>query len=151
MRSFFINAIIEMLFATLCCMAILHPVVGTVKDCSSASHTGHITLLTMDPPAPVSGAWVTIHVEYTLDKTVTGGSATYTASLNGFPLTPTTDDLCDDMESGTTPCPIQAGPVSFTGLSQLGDGTIHGTIAATTTWKDQDGEEILCWGFTVRV
>lgn len=122
-----------------------------VKDCSSATHTGHITSITMDPPSPISGDYVTFFIDYTLDKTVTGGLATYTASYNGFPLTPTTEDLCTDMKITTTPCPISAGLVKFQGVSQIGDGTTHGTIATTTTWKDQDGEEILCWGFSVRI
>ena len=122
-----------------------------MKDCSTESHTGHISTLTMEPPAPISGEWVKIRVGYTLDKTITEGKATYTASFNGFPLAPTTDDLCTDMKTTTTPCPIQAGEVSFEGLSQIGDGSTHGTIVATTTWMDQDGEEVLCWGFTVRI
>lgn len=123
---------------------------ATMKDCSNDVHTGHIESLTMDPPAPISGDWVTVHIAYTLEKPITGGQAIYTASLNGFPLTPTTNELCTDMETTTTPCPIQAGQVSFEGISQLGDGTIHGTISATTTWIDQDGEEVLCWGLSVR-
>ena len=105
----------------------------------------------MDPPAPKSGDWVNFYVDYTLGKTVTGGTATYTASFNGFPLTPTTEDLCTDLKTTSTPCPVLAGLVQFEGLSQVGDGTTHGTIATTTTWKDQDGEEIICWGFTVRI
>lgn len=124
---------------------------ATMKDCSKESSIGEITALTMDPPAPVSGSWVTIHVDYNLAKTVTGGKATYTASFNGFPLSPTTDDLCADLLNTNTPCPVSAGAVSFLGLSQIGDGSIHGTLAATTTWADQDGSEILCWGFTVRI
>ena len=105
----------------------------------------------MTPAAPISGDIVDIYIQYDLDKTITGGTATYTASFNGFPLSPTTDDLCADMNGTTTPCPILAGAVSFTGASQIGDGTTHGTIAATTTWTDQDGDQILCWGFTVRI
>ena len=123
----------------------------SVKDCSSGSHTGHITLITMDPPAPISGDWVTISIDYVLDRDVTGGTAVYTAAFNGFPLTPTTDDLCTDLKDTTTPCPISAGKVNFAGLSQIGDGTTHGTIVATTTWKDQDGNQIICWGFSVRI
>ena len=135
----------------LCFLSLLQTSFGIVKDCSSTTHTGHISVITMDPPAPVSGDWITIHIEYTLDKTVTGGKATYTASFNGFPFQPTTNDLCTDMEHTTTPCPISAGPVVFEGISQIGDGSIHGTLVTSTTWTDQDGSEILCWGFTVRI
>ena len=124
---------------------------NTMKDCSMQTHTGHITNLLMDPSAPVSGQYVNIIIDYTLDTTVTDGVATYTASFNGFPLTPTTQALCPDLEFTSTPCPINAGIVHFVSSSQIGDGTTHGTVAVTTTWKDQDNNEILCWGFTVRI
>jgi hypothetical protein len=124
---------------------------ATMKDCTPAVSTGHISSLTMTPAAPISGATVDITIDYTLSKTVTSGTATYTATFNGFPLPPTTNDLCTDMATTTTPCPINAGAVHFVGTSQIGDGTTHGTIAATTTWTDQDGEPVLCWGFTVRI
>jgi len=124
---------------------------GVMKDCSTTVSTGHIIALTMTPAAPISGDTVDIVIDYSLDKTITGGTATYTASFNGFPLSPTTNELCTDMAKTTTPCPIIAGTIHFVGKSQIGDGTTHGTIAATTTWADQDGEQILCWGFNVRI
>jgi len=105
----------------------------------------------MDPSAPVSGAYVNIIIDYTLDTSVTDGTVTYTASFNGFPLTPTTQSLCPDLKYTTTPCPINTGDVHFEGSSQIGDGTMHGTLGVTTTWKDQNNNEILCWGFTVRI
>lgn len=123
----------------------------TMKDCSIEPHTGHITSLNMNPSAPGSGDYVNIEIDYILDTTVTDGMVTYTASFNGFPLTPTTQALCPDLEYTTTPCPISAGNVHFISSSQIGDGTTHGTIVATTTWKDQDNNQILCWSFTVRI
>ena len=124
---------------------------STMKDCSSGSSTGHIKSISMNPSAPVSGQYVNIIIDYTLDTSVTDGTAIYAASFNGFPLTPTTQSLCADLEHTTTPCPIYAGDVHFEGSSQIGDGIIHGTVSVTTTWKDQNENEILCWGFAVRI
>ena len=132
-------------------VALSQTIYKNVKDCSIEPHTGHITSFVMDPSAPVSGQYVNIIIDYTLDTTVTDGMATYTASFNGFPLTPTTQPLCPDLEYTTTPCPISAGNVHFEGTSQIGDGNIHGTIVTTTTWKDQNNNQILCWSFTVRI
>ena len=126
-------------------------VYGTMKDCSNSISTGHITSLLMNPSAPVSGQYVTITVDYILDNTVTDGMATYTASFNGFPLTPTSEPLCSDLDKTSTPCPIIAGDVHFEGISQIGDGSTHGTIMVTTTWNDQNNNQIICWGFTVRI
>jgi hypothetical protein len=106
--------------------------------------------MSMTPPAPKSGDNVLIEIDYNLEYPITDGLAIYTASFNGFPLTPTTEPLCPDFEK-TTPCPVQVGPVHYEVFLQLGDGTTHGTLATTTTWKDQGGNEVVCWGFTVRI
>ena len=121
------------------------------QDCSNSAHSGHIVSMAMTPSAPVSGDWVLIDVDYNLDKSVTNGNAIYTASFNGFPLSPTTDDLCTDLANTTSPCPINTGFVHYEGIAQIGDGSIHGTIVTTTTWNDQDNYQILCFGFTVRI
>lgn len=43
---------------------------------------------------------------------VTGGSAVYKATLNGFPVVNSKDDLCSDLSGGDDPCPLAAGDVS---------------------------------------
>jgi len=140
-----------MIFGLLCFGFGFDSASGGVSDCTKMGSSGHITSITMDPPAPKSGDYATFYIDYTLDKTVTSGLVTYTASFNGFPLKPTTEDLCADLKPTTTPCPIEMGLVHFEGIVQIGDGTTHGTLAATTTWADQDGQEIVCWGFAVRI
>ena len=146
------NALWLSMFVVLCKSVINHsePILSTVKDCSSGSSIGHIQTLSMNPSAPVAGQFAIVTVDYLLDSVVTNGEAKYTASFNGFPLTPTTQALCPDLEK-TTPCPISPGLVHYEGSVQMGDGTTHGTVAATTTWYNQDGLEIVCWGFTVRI
>ena len=122
----------------------------SITDCSTASSIGHIRKLSLEPAAPISGEWVMVSIEYDLDTDVTDGVASYSASYNGFPLTPTTEPLCPDFAK-TTPCPISAGPVYYQNMIQMGDGTIHGTVSTTTKWSDQFNFQILCWGFTVRI
>lgn len=124
--------------------------VNGTKDCSTGTTIGHIQTISMNPSAPVAGQIVHFAVEYLLDSLVTDGEAKYTASLNGFPLSPTIQPLCPDVEK-STPCPISAGLVKYEGDVQMGDGTVHGTLDATTTWYNQEGIEIVCWGFTVRI
>jgi hypothetical protein len=123
----------------------------TMKDCSSSNTLGHIQSLTMDPSAPVAGQFVIVTLDYVLDKAVTAGTAKYEASFNGFPLTPTIDDLCTDLADSTTPCPLFAGPIQYMTSLQMGDETTHGTLDAKVTWTNQDSEQILCWEFVVRI
>jgi hypothetical protein len=119
---------------------------STMKDCSKEPRIGHITNLIMDPPAPVAGQFAIVKLDYTLDKDVIGGKAKYEAFFNGFPLPPTTDDLCTDL-----PCPLLTGPIHYEEVVQMGDATTHGTLDAKVTWTDQDDETIVCWEFVVRI
>ena len=123
---------------------------ATMKDCSSASTIGHITNLRMDPAAPVAGAYTVVTVDYTLDTPVLAGTVKYELSFNGFPLTPTVNDLCTDLAE-STPCPLAAGPIQYTTTLQMGDDTIHGTLDGKATWTSQALEEIICWEFVVRI
>jgi hypothetical protein len=123
---------------------------GTMKDCSVGPHIGHIRSMSMDPSAPVAGAWAQITIDYDVDSDVTAGDALYEGSFNGFPLPPTTEPICPDFANTTSPCPILQGPVYYQNWVQMGDGNIHGTLQASTTWGDQNGNQILCWSFTVR-
>ena len=143
------NTFLFSLFASIA-YGISNHTLHTVNDCSSGSHIGHIESITMTPSSPVAGQEVILSVDYVLDSLVTGGEAKYTASFNGFPLSPTTEALCPDVES-STPCPIAAGKVHYESPITMGDSTTHGTLVATTTWTNQDGLQIICWGFTVRI
>jgi hypothetical protein len=99
----------------------------------------------MDPVAPISGDYAVVTVDYTLYAPITKGTAKYEASFNGFPLEPTVNDLCTDVD-----CPLVSGANQYQTAFQMGDGTIHGTLGATVTWFSPEAE-IMCWGFTVRI
>ena len=127
------------------------PEVHSIQDCSVGPHIGHIREMSLNPAAPVAGGWVMVTIDYDVDSDVTAGDAIYEGSFNGFPLNPTSEPLCPDFANTTSPCPISLGPVYYQNWIQMGDGTIHGTLQATTTWNDQNGNQILCWTFTVRI
>jgi hypothetical protein len=130
---------------------LLAPLVSaTMKDCSSTNTIGHITNLSMDPISPVAGSNAIVKVDFMLDAPVTAGTVKYEVSFNGFPLTPTVNDLCTDLEGSTSPCPIVAGPSEYLTDLQMGDDTTHGTLAGKATWSTET-QEILCWEFAVRI
>jgi hypothetical protein len=121
-----------------------------MNDCSIGYHIGHIREMSLEPAAPIAGEWVHVMVDYDLDSEVTGGEASYAATFNGFPLTPSVDSICQDFANTTSVCPIAPGPVFYQNWFQMGDGILHGTLSASTSWSDQNGTPILCWEFTVR-
>ena len=123
---------------------------ATMKDCSSTNTIGHITNLYMDPMSPVAGANAVVTVDFTLDAPVTAGTVKYEISFNGFPLAPTVNDLCTDLEGSTSPCPLPTGPSEYMTTLQMGDTTTHGTLAGKATWSTEI-QEVLCWEFAVRI
>ncbi len=81
---------------------------------------------------------------------VTGGIAKYAVTLNYFPLPATNDDLCVDQAGGSDPCPLAVGHHHDESVSAFPSG-ISGKIVSDITWTDQDGEQILCVRWTVKI
>ncbi len=118
---------------------------ATIKSCG----TGRATLLGFDsqPVAPVAGDNVSLWVAYTLSGTpVTDGTATYSISLNGIPLTPTVDPLCTQ-----TLCPkVVDTEYNETSWSIFPSG-LAGKIVSRIQWADQDAAPLWCVETTWRV
>lgn len=55
-----------------------------------------------------------------------------------------TDDLCTDLKSTDTPCPIKAGHVSSVTKGNVPSSTPSGKLVARTSWTDQNGDDVLC-------
>ena len=89
---------------------------------------------------------------YDLSEDVTGGTATYQASLNGLPVLNKQDDLCTDLKDGTTPCPLKKGHVKSVGKPQpMSEKVPSGTFLAQQKWEDKDGKPILCLQYQLKV
>lgn len=69
---------------------------------------------------------------------MTGGTATYAATINYIPLSPSTDDLCTQ-----TKCPIAAGVHNETSRSTFPSG-VTGLINSKITWTDQNDDVVWC-------
>lgn len=95
---------------------------------------------------------MTTTFDYDLDKVITGGKATYKITYNGIPFPSTVDDLCTDQAGGVQPdpCPMAIGTHHDKSISQFPTG-VSGKIVSTTIWKDQDGEQVLCVEWTVKI
>lgn len=83
---------------------------------------------------------------------MTAGTATYSATYNFIPISPTVDDLCVDQAKGDfpDPCPLAKGHHNSKSISVFPSG-LSGTLASKFLWKDQNGEQILCMTWTVKM
>lgn len=113
-------------------------------DCSSAKTLAQNIKVTMTPENPVSNQVVTMTVDYDLSQEVTDGQIYYSASLNGFPVINSKDDLCKTLKDGDDPCPLEVG--HHTTKSTVTMPNISGSLDSTMTWySGQDKtDEIFC-------
>ena len=120
--------------------------VGSMRDCGNG--LGRAPLLGFDstPATPAPGDKISMWIAYDLPApAITGGTATYSFSLNGIPFPPTVNDLCTQ-----TQCPKDPGLYNETSSSIFPSG-VSGKIVAQIAWRDPDDTLIWCVENTWRV
>ncbi len=121
-------------------------ILNSIRDCGNGE--GRAALLGFDsqPSSPKPGDNVTLWIAYDLPAPpITGGTATYSFSLNGIPFTPTVNPLCDETE-----CPKETGFNNESSWSIFPSG-VSGKIVSKIEWHDQDDALVWCVETTWRV
>jgi hypothetical protein len=113
---------------------------ATVSDCSKAISLFKLTSMSFLPDPPVKGQNSTLFLSMNVPSAVTGGTATYSATYNFIPLTPTTDNLCTVAPAG---CPIQPGTLNTVSSIPF-DGSLVGSLTFKIEWKDLAAEQLMC-------
>lgn len=112
---------------------------GQVTDCNTTS-LFHINSQNFQPDPPIVGQNATLWIDYTVPEglQINSGTAKYSVSINGIPLTPTTEDLCTQIT-----CPQVPGTYNITSTS-VWNGGISGKLVSTIQWYDTNNTELLC-------
>lgn len=139
-------------------------VVASITDCDPTS-VFRPTELGLVPDPPVRGQPVVMTVKFTNPGAdINDGKAVTSITLNGLPLTPSTESLCanrfvlqhkdvnDEVSytSRNTLCPIVSGANDRTATSTWPD-TVSGKIVSKSQWFGPAGESLLCVQTNVRV
>lgn len=120
--------------------------VSTIRDCGNGKGRASLLGFDSEPANPVAGDNVSLWVAYDLPApAITGGTATYTFTLNGIPFPSTVDDLCTQ-----TSCPKDTGFNNESSWSVFPSG-VSGKIVSSISWKDQDDALVWCVETTWRV
>ena len=114
--------------------------------CSSPNALAKNFAVTISTSTPTKNENVTTTFDFDLDAPITGGTAYYAATLNGFPFS-SSSPLCDETAKTNDPCPLLAGHHQEVSTAL---NSITGKVVATITWKDQAGSEILCARITTK-
>lgn len=118
----------------------------SLKDCGNpTTDQAVIKGFGFSPSSPVAGDPTELWVAYDLKSAITGGTATYSLSLNGIPLTPTVDDLCTQ-----TSCPKEVGTYNETSKSTFPSG-VTGKVLSKIQWKNQDDQPVWCLESTFKI
>lgn len=126
-------------------LAIVASAVASITDCDPSS-VFRPTELGLVPDPPVRGQPVLMTVKFNNPGAeVTDGKVVTSITLNGLPLTPSTDALC-----ANTQCPIVNGQNDRTATSTW-PSTVSGKIVTKSQWYGPAGESLLCVQTNVRV
>jgi hypothetical protein len=118
---------------------------ASITDCDPTS-VFRPTALSLVPDPPVRGQPVTMTVKFdNPGGDITDGKVVTSISLNGLPLTPSTEPLCEN-----TACPLVSGPNDRTATSTWPD-TVSGKVVSKSQWFGPAGESLLCVQTNVRV
>jgi hypothetical protein len=118
----------------------------TLRDCGNPStDQAAITGYGFSPSNPAPGDPTELWVAYNLKSNLTGGTATYSFTLNGLPFSPTVDDLCSQ-----TTCPKDIGTYNETSHSTFPSG-VSGKIVSRIQWANQDKQPVWCLESTFKI
>lgn len=116
---------------------------GRVTDCNPSSIFRPTSLaLTPDPPVVGEEVYMTLKFDNP-EAAITGGTVTTSLSLNGFPLDPIVEPLCEN-----TACPIAEGANDRSTRSMWPDA--KGNIIVKSVWVSAE-KELLCVLTQIRV
>lgn len=113
---------------------------NAVSDCAPGESLFDIRSISIDPAIPVSGAPLTLHLQYEVPQglTVTGGTAEYDVTYNYIPFTPSEEPLCQDV-----PCPLGPGLYTNHSTTTWPDG-LSGQLVSRMKWWDSNKNLLLC-------
>lgn len=112
---------------------------ASITDCSAGKSLFKINALGFWPDPAVKNSNSTVSFAYTVPEPgVTGGTATYSVTYNFIPLSPTIEDLCQNVPK----CPIAPGPYNQSTSSIFPDLT--GSLTTKIVWKGLSGVQLLC-------
>jgi hypothetical protein len=120
---------------------------NTVRDCSSGKSlfTFVSGSLLPSPVVPGENAILALSAEIPAGTVVNSGTATYSLSFNGIPFSPTTEDLCSQVD-----CPLVAGPYTNSSVSVFPTG-ISGKLVTKIQWFDDSSTLLLCTEVTTKI
>ena len=117
-----------------------------VAICSSPNALAKNFVASVSTDTPAKGENVTTIFDFDLDAPITGGTANYAVTLNGFPYSASAS-LCEETQKSGDPCPLAAGHHH---QASVATNSVSGKLSTKITWVDENLAEILCVEITTK-
>lgn len=118
-----------------------------VSSCGISTDLMQSVKLSVDPILPITD--YKLFLDGDLSANVTGGKSQYTVTYNFIPLSPTTNDLCTEINASNVTCPLSMGPFASESSGKITEG-LSGTVTIKNVWLDENNQRILCMLFTIK-
>ena len=112
-----------------------------VISCGISTDLMQSVKLSVDPILPVTNYKLFLDGELTAN--VTGGTSQYSVTYNFIPLSPTTNDLCTEINASNVTCPLSLGPFASESSGKITEG-LSGTVTIKNQWFNENNQRILC-------
>ena len=119
-----------------------------VSSCGTPNDLMQSVKLSVNPILPVTD--YKLYLDGDLSANVTGGKSEYTVTYNFIPLTPTTNDLCTEINASNVTCPLSIGPFASESSGKIEQG-LSGTVTIKNQWFDENNQRILCMLFKIQI
>jgi hypothetical protein len=128
-------------------LALVVCALASTKICSSDLSLAKNLVVGLSTDNPTMNQNVTTTFDFDLDAPIGGGTAYYSATLNGLGPFTSQASLCDETSKSGDPCPLLTGHHHQESTTQ---NTITGKVVTTISWYDDFGSEILCAELTTK-
>ena len=122
-------------------LTVIAPTFAGAQACSDNGALAKNFVVTISNDAPTQGEKVATTFDFDLDAPITGGTAYYSATLNGLGPFASQAPLCTETAKTNDPCPLAIGHHHEVSTAT---NTVTGKVVTTITWEDPAGTLILC-------
>jgi len=119
-----------------------------VSSCGTTTDLMQNVVLSVSPVLPQTD--YTLYLDGDLNTNVTSGTSEYAITYNFIPLSPTTNDLCTEINASNVTCPLSIGSFASESKGKITDG-LSGSVTIKNQWFNENKERILCMLFSIKI
>lgn len=118
------------------------------KSCGTSTDLAQNLYLGISPELPQTD--YTLYLGADLSQQVNQGTSKYSVTYNFIPLSPSTEDLCTEINKSNITCPLNASYIASESKGTV-PTSLSGTVVIKNEWFDVSGARILCMQFTIKI